>query len=62
MRFLILAPLIEADISPKGRKIFWNDALEIYSREIKRIVSVETLLSYQDCEDLGSIEFVMSCY
>ena len=42
----ILAPLTEADSFPKGRKILWNDALEIYFKELKRMVYYETLLSY----------------
>ena len=44
----ILSPLIEAASRPKGRKILWNDALESSFKELKRIVSVETLLSYPD--------------
>ena len=42
----ILAPLAEADSRLKGRNILWNDALEISFKELKRMVSVETLLSY----------------
>ena len=42
----ILAPLTEAASVPKGRKIFWNDALEISFKELKCMVSVEILLSY----------------
>ena len=42
----ILAPLTEADSGPKGKKILWNDALERSFRELKRMVYVETLLSY----------------
>ena len=45
-RYHILAPLTEADSFPKGRKILWNDALEIYFKELKRMVYYETLLSY----------------
>ena len=40
----ILAPLIEAVSGPKGRKILWNDAIEEPFKEIKRMVSAETLL------------------
>ena len=42
----VLAPLTEAASGPKGRKILWNDALEIYFKNLKCMVSVETLLSY----------------
>ena len=45
----ILAPLTEAARGPKGRTIFWNEALEIYFKELKCMVSLETLLSYTDC-------------
>ena len=44
----VLALLKEAASGPKGRKIFWNDALESYFKELKRMVSAETLLSYPD--------------
>ena len=46
---IVSAPLTEAFRGPKGRKIFWNDALENYFKEMKHMVSVETLLSYPDC-------------
>ena len=42
----ILAPLTEAASDPKGRKILWNYALENSFKELKRMVSAETLLSY----------------
>ena len=42
----ILAPLTEVAIDPKGRKILWDDALEISFKELKRMVSDEKLLSY----------------
>ena len=41
-----LGHLIEASINPKCRKIPWNDALEYPFKELKRMVSDETLLSY----------------
>ena len=44
----VLAPLTEAASGPKGRKILWNDTLENYFKELKRMVSAETLLSYRD--------------
>ena len=44
----ILAPLTEAARGPKGRKISWNDALEDSFKELKRMVSAETLLNYPD--------------
>ena len=47
-RSYVLAPLTEASSGPKGRKILWNDALEIYFKKIKRMVSAETLLNYPD--------------
>ena len=42
----VLAPLTEAASGPKGIKILWNDTLEIPFKELKRVVSVEILLSY----------------
>ena len=42
----VLAPLTEVDSGPKGRNILWNDALESSFKELKRMVSAETLLSY----------------
>ena len=42
----VLAPLTEADSGPKGRKILCNDALESSFKELKRVVSSETLLSF----------------
>ena len=44
----ILAPLAEVSSGPKGRKILWNDALESYFKELKRVVSYETLMIYPD--------------
>ena len=44
----MLARLIEAARCPKGRKIIWNDAIEDSFKELKRMVSDETLLSYPD--------------
>ena len=44
----LLSPLTEASSGPKGRKIFWNDALEILFKEINCVVYSETLLSYPD--------------
>ena len=42
----VLAPLTETASGPKGRKIFWNDALESSFKELKRMVSAEILMSY----------------
>ena len=42
----MLAPLTETASGPKGRKILFNDALEYSFKEIKCMVSFETLLSY----------------
>ena len=44
----VLSTLTEAASGHKGRKILWNDALEIYFKELKCMVSVEKLLSYPD--------------
>ena len=41
----LLAPLTEADSGPKGKKILWNDALEDSFKELKRMVSYDTVLS-----------------
>ena len=46
MSQVVLSPLTEADSGPKGRKIIWNDALYDYCKEIKHVVSAETLLNY----------------
>ena len=43
----VLAPLTGAASGPKVRK-FWNGALESSVKELKRMVSTETLLSYPD--------------
>ena len=45
----VLAPMIEADSNPKGINILWNEAIESSFKELKHIVSDETLLSYPDC-------------
>ena len=42
----VLDPLKEEANSPKVIKILWNDALESSSKELKRMVSAETLTSY----------------
>ena len=41
-----LAPLTETVSEPKSRKILWNDALKDSFKELKCMVSTETLLSY----------------
>ena len=46
----VLSPLTDAASGPKGRNILWNDAFEIYFKELKRMVSAENLLSYLDCK------------
>ena len=43
-QYHILSPLTE-DIGPRGRKIIWNDALEDSFKEIKFMVSAESLLT-----------------
>ena len=48
----MVAYLTEAYINPIGRKIFFNDALEIYFKELKRMVSSDALLNYPDCKIL----------
>ena len=45
----ILYPLTEVASNPKGRKILWNDVLEEYFKELKRMVYPETLFNYSDC-------------
>ena len=45
----VLSPLTEAASVPKGRKILWNDTFEDLVKEIKHMVSDETLSSYPDC-------------
>ena len=47
-RYNILYPLKETDRNPKGRKIICNYSLEEYFKELKHMVSAETLLSYPD--------------
>ena len=63
----VLAPLADAASGPKGRKILWNDTLESSFKELKRVVSSETLISYPywklpfifntcaSCKQLGAI-------
>ena len=48
MRSHVLAPLTEAASGPKRIKILWNDALESPFKELKRMVSADTLTSYPD--------------
>ena len=38
--------MIEADISPNGRKILWNYALESFFKELKRVFSAEKFMGY----------------
>ena len=42
----VLATMIEASIIPKDRGILCNNNMEVYFRQIKRIVSTESLLDY----------------
>ena len=44
----LLDPLTEAESGSKGRKIIWNNVLEDPFKELKRVVSSETLLGYPD--------------
>ena len=44
----VLDPLTEPYRGPKGRNILWNDALESSFKELERMISSETLLSYPD--------------
>ena len=44
-RSYVSATMTEEASSPKGRKIWWNDALEIYFKELKFMVSSNMLLS-----------------
>ena len=43
----VFDPLKEANSGPKGRKIFFNDNVESSFKELKCMISAETLLSYQ---------------
>ena len=47
-RLHLLAPLIEEASVPKGKKILWNETLKISFKELKSMVSAETLLSHSD--------------
>ena len=42
--------MIEAYIGPKGIKMFYNDALERYFKELNHMISAEKLLSYPYCK------------
>ena len=42
----VLSDLIEADIGPKCRAILWKDDLEVAFRDLKCMLSRETLLKY----------------
>ena len=44
----VLAPLTEAASIPNGGKILCNKSLKSLFKELKRMVSAETLLSYPD--------------
>ena len=54
-RSRILPPLIEAATGRKGRNIFCNDALEMYFKELKCMVSAEMLWSYLDWKILFTV-------
>ena len=56
IRSHILDPLTEADIGLKGRNILWDDDLERYFKEIKHVVSAETVLSYPDLKLLFTVQ------
>ena len=47
-RYHVLAHMTEVDIIPKGISILWNDKLEVEFRDIKNMVSTETLLNYPE--------------
>ena len=42
------APLMESVSGPKRKTTIWNDYLEVNFREIKQMVSDETLLNHTD--------------
>ena len=44
----IMDPLTEASSGPIDRKIFWDDALGDSFKELKCVISADTLFSYQD--------------
>ena len=45
-QYHIISPLTKEYIGPKGRKIFWHDALEDSFKGLKCMVSAENFLSY----------------
>ena len=45
-RSYVLSLLKDAASGPKGRKILCNEALESFFKELKRMVSAETLIIY----------------
>ena len=47
-RLRVLATLTEEDSGPKGINILWNEGPESSFKEIKRVVTTETLLNYTD--------------
>ena len=50
MQYHVIYPLTEEANGPKGRIILCNDVVKEYFKELKCIVSDETLLSYPDCK------------
>ena len=42
--------MIEVDSGPKGRKIIWDDELEVSFKEINCMVSYDTFLNDIDCK------------
>ena len=44
----LLAPLTEADSGPNSRAIIWNDYMEVFFKDLKLMVSKETLLNDHD--------------
>ena len=44
----VLDCLINSSSVPNGRNMEWNKSLESYFKELKRMVSAETLISYPD--------------
>ena len=42
----MLAPLSQVASFPIDRKIVWNNALESFFKEVNRVVSSQTMLSY----------------
>ena len=50
IRSHVLSPLKRVTIGPKGRKIIWNNDIEVTFKELKCMVSYDTFLNYTHWE------------